>query len=155
MKRRPRIDQDAHLAQWPLLFETGMPAGKDFTQREDELLIQLDEAWVEKLAAMARRYGSSPAGFSLLILFDFLYGYYLLARMRREKFGLFKGFPAHDPTLGTAFSIDAEQCLHLMVPRRLWLDLESIAQRQNLPLPELAGLIIQRFLEGHLGTTVP
>lgn len=148
MKRTPRIDQDAYVKEWPLLFETETPTGKDFVDRADELVVDLSQSDLDRVKAMANRYNSTLAGLILQILFEFLYGYYLLAKMRRQKFGLFKDFPPADPAAGTDFSLH-DELLRLRVPRRLWLDLEAIAQREGVERHDLAGLIVRRYVEGH------
>ena len=155
MTRRPRIDPDALVRDWPLLFETDTPDGKDFTDRTDRLVVDLSSVDRDALEAKARAYRSSLAGLVLHILFEFFYGYYLLAKMRRQSYGLYKGYPVNDPAAGTPFRLDDDARMHLRVPHRLWLDLDRIAQREAVVPSDLAGLIVLRFLEGHAPDVLP
>lgn len=143
------MNQDAHIKEWPFLFEKETEAGKNFIDRADELVVDLIQSDLEQLKAMSSRYSSTLPSLVLQVLFEFFYGYYLLAKMRRERFGFFADRPLNDPAAGTPFTLDDNNQLLLMVPHRLWLDLDAIAQREGIERHILAGLIVRRYVEGH------
>lgn len=145
-----RIDPDAMRKTWPVLYEAGTPKETEFVLRDAEVVIAqngIDSQEIEKLAG---RFRCTSAGLVLQIVFEFVYGSYLLTGMRRTRTGLFKGFPATDPAPWSSFEPDAQGLFRIAVPHRLRVDLDSLAERQGIETEQLAGLLVRRYMEGHL-----
>lgn len=149
MSRSARIDQDALIRNWPALF-AATPLGEEFVKRDTQLEIELRHLDAWRLEQLAPRFRCTAAGVVLQVLFEFVYGYYALARMCRERSGLFKGFPSVDPAPWSSLEIDDRGFASLAMPIRLRTDLEAMARPEGLSGAQLAGLIIQRYLDGHL-----
>ena len=150
MKRQSRIDQDAWEAEWPMLFDDGPSDLMAFGLRNAEILVPLDGLDVEEMARFAAYFRVSPSGFLLLVIFEFVHGSYLLHKMRRERSGLFLGFPANDPSPWSSFAVDKRGCAAVAAPAQLVADLGKLAATQGLDASHLTGRIVQRYLDGHL-----
>ena len=144
-----RFDANVLELAWPDLAEP-VPANKEFVCRDAGLAIVIDDDTLHSLSDLASSFQCSIAGLVLQVLFEFSYGHYLMTRMRREKDGLYKGFPSSDPAPWSSFDRGGDGRVWLAMPRRLHVDLDVMAQRENLDVEDLAGLILRRYAHGHL-----
>ena len=150
MSRTPRVDPDAWQAEWPVLFEDGMPDVVDYIRRDGRMQLAMEGIDAEELEAFASYFLCTPSGLLLLILFEYVHGSYVLSKMRRERIGLFKGIPSVDPAPWSTFMIDEDRIAHFSAPARLVSDLADMATSQGLAPSALTNRIVRRYLDGHL-----
>lgn len=147
-KWQHRVDADALPTRWPLLVDS--TSEDDFVLREAVLQLQLDQVDTQSLKTLSARFGLTEAGLVLQAIMVFVHGRYLLVRMRRDRTGLFKGFPGDDPAPFSAPMSSAAGSIELELPHRLLIDLDSLAKRQSRSASALASIALHRFLSGHL-----
>lgn len=149
MTWRHRIDADALPVHWPSLIDSA-PAMDDFVRRDAAVTLDLQPADARDIRELAARFDSTEAGVVLQAIMVFVYGRYLLVRMRRDRAGLFKGMSGDDPASFSLSGSAAGNPMQLEVPHRLLIDLDALARRQSITASALAGMALNRFMSGHL-----
>lgn len=148
MTWKHRLDADALPVQWPLLVDRA-PLMEEFVLRDATIEIGLQHVDRQALRKLAMRFGVSDAGLILQAVFVFVYGRYLLVRMRRNRSGLFEAFAGHDPARNATGSGE-DRRIQLAIPSRLLVDLDALARRRSITPAALAEMALARFINGHL-----